>query len=268
MAADAQPSETRNDADYYDFYELGNVGDADFYVEKAVNAKGLVLELGCGTGRVLIQIARAGVGIWGLDLSAEMLANADRKLLNESAETRNRVTLIEGDMRTFSIDRRFALIIVPFRSFQHMMTPTAQLECLQTIARHLEPGGTLVFDIFDPDIEYISAHKGSLGAAQKLDARFWYPAASREVLVWESSEYDQTEQVLTQIRTFEELTPSHVSALRYHSGLEVRYTFRFEMEHLLARAGFTVEALVGDFYGNPFQAGKNQVWAVKLSDLT
>ena len=253
----------RNDADYYDYYALGNPGDVDFYVAKAKASGGVTLEIGCGTGRVTIPIARAGVEIVGLDIAQGMLDEADRKLAAEPAEVKARVRWVQGDMRTFSLGRRFGLVIIPYRSFQYMMTPQQQIECLQVISRHLDHGGLLVFDIFDPDIGYVAAHQGALGAAQKLHARFMYPPTGTEVLVWESSEYDQELQVLTQIRTFEELSPAHMGVSRLHSGLEMRYTFRFEMEHALRRAGFEVVVLHSDFEEAQFTPGKDQVWVAR-----
>src|ERR1051326_5853005 len=89
--------------------------DVDFYVEEAKAAGGPALEIGCGTGRILIPTARAGVTITGLDGSTEMLARARAKLAAEPAPVRQRATLVQADMRDFELGARFALITAPFR---------------------------------------------------------------------------------------------------------------------------------------------------------
>lgn len=255
----------RNDADYYDYYALGTPGDVEFYVQQALSAGGAVLELGCGTGRVTIPTARAGVEIVGLDLSPQMLVAAAAKAQKETQPVRSRLEWVEGNMRTFSLSRKFALITMPFRSFQCMLTVDDQLQCLAAAARHLEPGGRLAFDVFDPDINYVSAHLGPLGEAMKLHARFTYSPTGGEVLVWETTDYDQSQQVLTQIRTFEELRADHVGSVRLHSGIAMRYTFRYEMEHLLRLAGYEVAELYCDFTRSGYQPGSDQVWVAKAA---
>ena len=92
-------------------------GDVAFFVEMAQAAGGPVLEIGCGTGRVLIPTARAGSEIVGLDLSPSMLAVCRSNLAQEPAETQARVRLVEGDMRDFDLDQQFALATLPFRPF-------------------------------------------------------------------------------------------------------------------------------------------------------
>ena len=131
-------------------------GDVAFFVEMAQAAGGPVLEIGCGTGRVLIPTARAGSEIVGLDLSPSMLAVCRSNLAQEPAETQARVRLVEGDMRDFDLDQQFALATLPFRPFQHLTTIEDQIACLTTIHRHLAPGGRLVLDLFNPSIPFLA----------------------------------------------------------------------------------------------------------------
>src|SRR5215471_20798239 len=100
--------------------------DVRFYVDEAVAAQGMVLEIGCGTGRVLLPTARAGVEIVGLDASPAMLAICGDRIAREPADVRARVTLIEGDMRAFDLEARFALVTIPFRPFQHLVSADDQ----------------------------------------------------------------------------------------------------------------------------------------------
>ena len=129
---------------YDDVVPYANRPDVAFFVEAAVASGGPVLELGCGTGRVLLPIARAGVEAVGLDQSASMLAVCRGRLDLEEAAVRSRVQLVEADMREFDLPRRFALITIPFRPFQHLTSVDDQVSCLRSIHRHLADDGRLV----------------------------------------------------------------------------------------------------------------------------
>jgi len=109
--------------------------DVAFYVEEAKAARGTLLEVGCGTGRILLPIARAGIPITGIDGSKQMLERCRAKLQGE------RVELVQHDMRDFDLGAKFDLIIAPFRVIQHLATLDDQLRFLETVVRHLAPGG-------------------------------------------------------------------------------------------------------------------------------
>ena len=128
-----------------------DVDDASLWSALAAVADGPVLELGCGTGRVLLPLARDGYEITGLDLSPEMLAFCREKLEGESAETRDRVSLLAADMASFDLGRDFGAIFCAFNSFHHLRTVEQQLACLERCRAHLAPGGLLVLDLFNPD---------------------------------------------------------------------------------------------------------------------
>src|SRR5258708_4478594 len=123
-------------ADFYDFVvPYRNRPDVEFFVEAARAAGGPILEIGCGTGRVLIPTARAGAEIVGLDLSPRMLATCRKGLDQESVAVQSRAQLVQADMRHFDLGRRFALITVPFRPFQHLISVDDQCACLDSIHR-------------------------------------------------------------------------------------------------------------------------------------
>jgi SAM-dependent methyltransferase len=138
-----------------DYGVLSRVEDVAFYVELARECGGPVLEMGCGSGRVLLPTARAGVEITGLDGSPEMLANLRRVLADEPEEVRRRVRLVEGDIRDADAGGRFALVTSPFRVVQHLVPRADQRAWLRNVARHLAPGGNLVFDVYQPDFGLI-----------------------------------------------------------------------------------------------------------------
>src|SRR5215471_1368923 len=167
-------------ADLYDhvgpYRALTDIG---FYIDAARESGGPVMELGCGTGRVLIPTARAGVAITGLDLSPAMLEVCRLKLAAEPAEVQSRVHLVQASMTDFRVDRRFWLVTIPFRPFQHLLTVADQLACLACIRRHLAADGRLVFDLFNPSLDAIV--KNPIGVELGSEPEFTTPDGRRVV---------------------------------------------------------------------------------------
>ena len=142
-------------AKYYDeaYASVPDQNDVSFYVELARRVGGPVLELACGTGRVLLPIARQGIAIHGVDSSPAMLAQLRRNLEGETATVRKLVAVSSGDLRSFRSEGTYPLIIIPFRPLQHMYTVEDQVAALKTAAFHLAPDGLLAFDVFYPRFE-------------------------------------------------------------------------------------------------------------------
>ena len=129
-------------------------GDIQFYRNLAQRANGEVLEVGVGTGRVAVELAKAGIRVTGLDISEAMLAIAAEK--GAASTVADRLRLECGDMRNFDLGpRKFELIIVPYRAFQLLLTPEDQLAALAAFRRHLRRNGILVLHLFDPDLRFL-----------------------------------------------------------------------------------------------------------------
>lgn len=250
-------------ADLYDQMYQEYQSDIPFYLREALRAEGPVLELACGTGRVLIPLAEAGVTIWGLDVTPAMLAQAERKAAALPAEARERVTLRAGNMRDFDLPERFGLVIIPFRSFLHLMTMQDQLAALSTIHRHLRPNGRLALNFFQPNLAVIATHLEETGGTLH-HVRDWEDAEGRRVVVWDTRYYDTFEQTLHEQMIFEVLDADGKVVDRFYRPLALRWIYRYEFEHMLARTGFQVEALYGDFDRTPFdQESTEMVWVVR-----
>ena len=241
-------------ADLYDYVvPYRERPDVDFYVQAALTSGGPVLEVGCGTGRVLIPTAQAGLEIVGLDLSEHMLAVCRERLAREPQAVQARVKLVQIDMRTFDLGRTFPLVTIPFRPFQHLLTVDDQLACLAAIHRHLEPGGRMVFDLFNPSIDALA--RADLGEERGEEPEFTAPDGRRVIRRHRFAARDRFNQI-NQTELIYHVTHPDGRRERLVHAFPMRYLFRFEAEHLLARAGFTVEHLYGGFdrraYGSTY----------------
>lgn len=150
----------RLDADLYDAYGLGVPGDVEFYVQEARRAGSPVLEIGCGTGRITLPVAQAGIEVTGIDISPAMLDVARKKLGALAPETRSRVKLVEADMREFSLADRFRLIMAPYRAFLALLTVDDQKRALGRFRDHLAEGGRLILNFFDPRVDLLASRSG------------------------------------------------------------------------------------------------------------
>ncbi len=252
-------------AELYDTFSTGLVGDVEFYVEEAKRAGSPVLELGCGTGRILIPIAEAGVEIVGLDAAASMLSIASNKVSRLPEEIQTRIQLVVGDMRAFDLGRKFSLILIPYRAFLHLLTVEDQKQALGVIRDHLMEGGQLVFNVFDPRLETLAAHSGPFGSAVKKLMEFTDPSTHHRTIIWDSRQYDCERQVLVEDRIIEKIDEGGTVISRNYATLTLRYNSRFEMQHLLNLCGFEIEALYGDFHRGAFRYGGEQVWIARPS---
>lgn len=137
-------------------YRDADRDDADYYVDRATAVDGPVLELGCGTGRIYLELLEAGVDADGIDLSADSLA----VLRERAAERGLDPSVWQGDMTEFSADREYALVTCPFNAIQELTTLEQQQALFESVYDVLAPGGTFVFDTFVPDVEYIAEQWG------------------------------------------------------------------------------------------------------------
>jgi ubiquinone/menaquinone biosynthesis C-methylase UbiE len=216
----------------------GPSNDAAFYRELARESGGPVLEVGCGTGRVLLPIAALGVPCVGVDPSPAMLAALRAKNPPPTLE------LVEGRMQTFDLGgRRVPLVTCPFRAFQHLLTVDAQLAALANIRRHLAPGGAFAFDVFDPKLAWLG---GAADDASASTPRSRSTASRRAGFA--SVRSDRRRRSWTVTFRFEAGADR-----RQHHRVGLRWFYRYEIEHLLARAGFTDLTFYGGYDRRPWR---------------
>ena len=247
-------------AQTYDTVVADWPGEIDFYQELATEATasgGAVLELGCGTGRVAVRLAAAGARVVGLDFSNAMLAVAREK--------QSTVRWVQGDMRSFDLGERFGLIIIPGHAFQNLVTAADQVACLESIGRHLDPGGLLVIHIDHQNLSWLGGLSGEGGGRLEEDGSFLHPGTGRQIRTLQGWAYEPTTQTAIARTVWEEISDEGQVLDNWDSGsIRLHCVFRFEMEHLLARAGFTVEALYGDFSRQPLHDESSEmIWVVR-----
>jgi ubiquinone/menaquinone biosynthesis C-methylase UbiE len=239
-------------------------GEIDFYRGLITHSYGGtsfgVLELACGTGRVTVQLARDGINITGLDVSPEMLEVARRK----STELPN-VNWVLGDMRTFELRRKFGYVISPGHSFQFMTTPDDQVKCLEQIKKHLIPDGLVVIHIDHQDISWLADLIGKRESASFIGRIKIHPVTGekfRQTNVWS---YEPDAQTATCQNNWEKVDESgNIVQTWKREPMRFHCVFRFEMEHLLRRVGFSIEAVYGDFDKSDLTDGSTQmIWIAK-----
>lgn len=238
-------------ADYYDLTPIyAQRADVEFYVNAARHGgKGKVLELGCGTGRILIPTAAAGCSVVGLDLSETMLAKCRGKLAQQPADVQKRVRLVQGSMAGFDLGESFHLVTAPLRGFQHLLRVEDQLACLRAANRHLVPGGRIIVDMFHVapqatfDPEWQKEREDT--PEQELPDGRKFRRTGRVAAFHRAEQYNEVEFAFY-------VTHTDGRSERLAQKFPMRYFFRYEVEHLLARSGFRVLHLYGDFNRGAF----------------
>ncbi len=245
-------------ADIYDRVYAYLTHDVPFYVQQSLASGGPVLELGCGTGRVSLAIAEAGFDVVGVDISPRMLAAARAKADEQGLAARCR--FVHGDMRTVNLKRRFPLVIMPFRSFQSMLTVDDQRQALANAKAHLKHGGMLALDVFAPDIPMLAVDDSATFHVRDVPQR----KTGHTFVVWGQNRWDHLAQTNAARLFIEELDQDATVMRRLHREFTVRYTFRYEMQYLLEACGFTVEVVYGGFDGGPVEENSaDLVWVAR-----
>lgn len=252
-----------------------DAGDTEFWQANAPEPdSGPLLELGCGTGRLTLPLARAGHEITGIDLATSMLERCRAQLSSEPAEVRDRVTLLEADMTSFALGRSFAEVFCAFGTFHHLATVEQQLACLARCREHLLPGGVLVLDLINPDPEPATSSPrdefaqettqdepaqdeprrvtGSTAAAEDPGEATVPLTDGRRIRSWATITDTQRSLQLNRCEVTYEISEADGSTRRLSETFPMRFIFRYELEHLLARSGFRIVELYGDYDRSPF----------------
>lgn len=224
-----------------------------FYSSEIKGCIGLVLEVACGTGMILLKLLEQGIDIHGFDISEEML-----NVLFVKAETagitdiRNQIS--KQDMCDFNYSQKFDSIIIPGRSFLHLTSQENQIACLQNIYAHLNPGGRLLLNFFNPDLQLLISKAQPSDEYESIGV-FTHPATKALIELSFKQINDLSKQVQNITWRFKMNDSVH------ETRMDVRWIYKEEFQLLLRIAGFHKWTLYGDFDKKEFTGKENElIW--------
>ena len=172
-------------------------------------------------------------------------------------------------MRSFQLDEVFGLVIITGHAFQHMVTPEEQVACLECIKRHLQLGAKLVIHVNHDDLSWLEGLVGQKEHPFEPEKKFIRAATGREIQPYSAWSYEPSTQTAIVHARWEELdTDGRVMDSWQSAPCPIHCVFRFEMEHVLARVGFKVDAIYGDFSRNAFaDNSSNMIWVAHVASM-
>lgn len=238
---------------FYDQYEEGAIGkfkhsseDVPFLTKLALEYGTQILELACGTGRIAIPLANQGINVVGIDSSDSMLSAARKKS--------SKVKWLKSDMRDFSIEDKFDLVIIAYNSFLHLLTIEDAESCLLCVKRHLKPNGRLILDVVNPSPTFLT--NLFLYDEKVVTSIFKDPEKNATIMASRTREYDAMNQVVTFNRFYKYLDQSE-EMMEIH---KFKVYFPKELKLLLYHCGFTIEKMFGNYNFSAFSSNsENQI---------
>ena len=218
--------------------------DRAFWLRVGREARGPVLDLGCGTGRILIPLLEAGVDADGVDLHPAML----ERLRSKAEQKGFRPRLLAADMRDFTMPRRYARVFCAFNAFAHCEATADQLATLRCCREHLASGGALVLHI-----SYPGAALWLGGGEPVLEHESTNPANGNRLQLYDRRFMDVVNQRQRSEIEVRELDPGGSVVASHRFEARQRWVYRYEMELLLRLAGFSRWEIQGDFEGAPLE---------------
>jgi SAM-dependent methyltransferase len=227
-------------ARFYDviYDKVRDHADHSYYLQKILETKGSVLEVGVGTGRFFNDALSKGADIYGIDISPAMIGVLKARL-PESEHFRVSIC----DLCRLNMSRRFDLVIAPFRVFMHLIETKQQIMALNKVYDHLNPGGKFIFDLFVPKLKLLTEglhnfndFTGEYESGKKLER---YTSMTVDIIrqishvsfrfVWEEKDEEKTAEWKTDLRFF----------------------FRYELEYLVKQSKLTLVNIFGGFDESP-----------------
>ena len=232
------------------FYDLfGEKDDVELYVEQAKRSGGKALELGVGTARLAIHLARAGVETWGIDTSRHMLNAAEKNIAEETPETQARLHMVLGNALDFSLPERFGMIYFPSCSFDHILDSADQKAALLNIKKHLAPGGHYVFDLYL--VKDLKANNGWFVQRKELQ--------DGSKVIRSGYHVTRPEQRLMSLDMWYDHVVDGRVTERFYEGSDVYVHDVEEVRTLLDETGYEVVEEYGDHHGKPYEEGDSLI---------
>lgn len=221
-------------AEFYDIIHAG-LGDVESWIEFGRRFGPGILELGSGTGRITIPLAKAGFTVTGIDLSDDMIRRYKAKLALEDEGTRSRVSIVKGDITRFQLERQFDLAIAPCNVINHLWEPGKLSQALTRARHHLKDSGVFILDNSIPDIQYMA---GVNGVERVFE--FEHPLTGTRIVDRFKSNYDFVNQLEHDSITIEEYDDSGNLLRHATSQGTMAYFFPRELRLLLESSGFAI----------------------------
>lgn len=241
-------------AEWYDiFYAAADPGDIDFYHGLCRASGGPILEIGVGTGRIALPLAKEGMEIVGIDLFEPMLKVAQQNAL-DIAPLEGSLRLIQADMRDFDLKRQFPVVTIPARTLLLATTEEEQIETLCRAVQHLEPDGTMAFNLFYPDPEMLADDPDEEFLLEVVEK----PDGGRYVLT-AKNHFDLESQLNHGMQIAEELDPKGEVLRRQELEVVVRYLYPEQIIALCDRVGLEVIEMWGDFEGGELDEESDEI---------
>ncbi|MDZ7798653.1 MAG: class I SAM-dependent methyltransferase [Patescibacteria group bacterium] len=239
----------------YDIQYQGYQEDLKFYLSEIKKANS-TLEIGCGTGRILLLALKKGYKIEGLDGSKSMLKKLKEKAKKENLEPKTYF----ADMKNFKLDKKYNLIIVPFRTFLHLDSVQEQKESLKNFYRHLKKNGRLILNFFNPDYKRMSFQKNK----KEFHSIVKDPVTKNKIKIYAINHYYPANQTIKTKFIHEEVDKNNLLLNKKEYNLKLKYIFRFEFEHLLTLMKFKPLKLYGSFKRRKFtDESREMIWIAK-----
>jgi SAM-dependent methyltransferase len=230
------------------FYDLENAEfteDLPFWADLAREQDGPILELGCGSGRVLLHLAREGFAVTGVDSSPAMLALARRRLALQMAIA-ERIDLHQDDFTRLHLGKTYSLILLPFNTFAHMTDPADVRAAFKTFRAHLSSSGRVVLALPNPIPLYSEPPEGLV-----LERIFRDESRNVTIQQFSSLRVDRAAQLGRILWIYDEIDSSG-AVTRTSVPMTLRYFFPNELSSLLEQAGLRLLHLWGDYDRSPF----------------
>jgi SAM-dependent methyltransferase len=238
--------------------------DITFYRRLAAASPGPMLEMGCGTGRVLLPLARAGAVMYGMDNSLAMLEQLCARLRREDRAVQDRVTVVHGDIRRDDAGCRFPLIIAAGNVLHSFSERRDQRAWLRNVRRHLIPGGEFCFDLFQFDYQRLTSPPDSW----RLDVERFDAGSGQRIRCYSRCEHEPEFQRFRVDFRWEVVNGCGTTLRKESASMMQRWFTRGELENLLELEGLQVADYWGSFGREPFGRGSQQqvVRAVRSAD--
>jgi SAM-dependent methyltransferase len=242
-----------NSADLYDLDQRDNLlADIPFYLEYAGKQNGNILELGCGTGRVSLELAKAGYFVTGLDLSEPMLEIYKSKINKLPIDIQEKIKTINGNMADFSINKKFSLVIAPFRAFQALTNDDDIKNCLKCIKNHLNINGKFIFNAFRPYkiLDETWCFEDRIQWERK-DSEKGIHVVKKDC----GEKIDIKNQIIYPKFTYE-VTDNNGNIEKYIEHLELKYYYHEQIKKLLENNGFKIMEEYGWYDKSKIENGR------------